>query len=65
MSQYDIQTISLPLGWMLHQCYDWDKLCDELGLNPWLLNEGRALGEDKHPITIAQAQKHGLLKGGT
>lgn len=64
MSQYDTQTISLPLGWMKQMCNDWDKLCDDLGLNPWLLNEGLALGEDKHPITISQATRHGLLTQG-
>ena len=61
MNKYDKQTIELPLGWMLEQCNDWDNLCAELGLNPWLLNEGIADGEDKHPITISQAKKHGLL----
>lgn len=64
MSKYNQQTIELPLGWMLEQCKDWDNLCVELGLNPWLLNEGRAQGKDTHTITIEQAKKHGLLCGG-
>lgn len=55
------QTIDLPLGWMLEQCRDWDALCADIGLNPWLLNEGLASGEDTHPITIEMAKKHGLL----
>jgi len=57
----DEQIIELPIGWMLDQCNDWDALCDDLGLNPWLLNEGLAMAEDTHPITIGQAKKHGLF----
>lgn len=61
MSRYDNQTIHLPLGWMLEQCCDWYALCDDVGLNPWLMSEGIADGDDTHQITIAQAKKHGLL----
>lgn len=64
MSKYDDAMIELPLGWMLEQCNDWDNLCDDIGINPWLLNEGIAEGKDMYPLTIAQAKKHGLLCGG-
>ncbi len=60
---YDDLVIELPLGFMLEQCNDWDDLCDELGLNPWLLNEGIADSNETHPITINQAKRHGLLCG--
>lgn len=64
MSKYDQQTIELPLGWMLEQCNDWDSLCDELGIKPWLFKEGPLQGDETCSITIGQAKKHGLLCGG-
>lgn len=63
MNKYDEQTIELPLGWMLEQCNSWEGLCEDLELNPWILNEGIADGEDMQTITIGQAKKHGLLSG--
>ena len=64
MSRYDAQEIELPLGWMLEQARDWDALCDDLGICSYVMADGRAMGEDTHPITIGMAKKHGLLCGG-
>lgn len=54
-------TIQLPLKWMMDNCYNWDELCNELGLNPWMFNEGLAGDDDTHEITIEQARRHGLF----
>lgn len=54
--------IELPLGYMLDRCSDFDALCAELGLNPWLLNEGLANSADTHPITVAQCKRHGVFR---
>jgi len=45
-----------------NRCGDvWDELCDELGLNPWLLNEGLADGEDTIMIEEEVAKKYGVI----
>ncbi len=41
--------------------YNWDKVCEVLGLNPWCLNEGYATGDEEENITEEQAIKIGIL----
>jgi hypothetical protein len=31
--------------------YDWKKLCEVKGMNPWILNEGLATGDEKITLT--------------
>lgn len=53
--------ISFPLGYLLEHVNDWDSFCADIGLNPWVLNEGLALSSDTHPVSVAMLKKHGVL----
>ena len=60
--------IELSLSYIFEQCDDWNKFCEEMGLNPWIFNEGLATETDSangYPdsltITLDQARKHGIL----
>lgn len=39
----------------------WDEVCDKYGLNVWCINEGQADRDDAIDITIADAERYGLL----
>jgi hypothetical protein len=39
----------------------WEDMCDKYGINPWILNEGRADNDDTISITVEDAQRWGLL----
>ena len=53
--------ITLTFSEALHSCNDWDEFCDDLGLNPWCLNEGLASDDDTITITKEQAVNHGII----
>jgi len=40
----------------------WIDVCNKYGLNEWCINEGRADRDDTIDITIADAERYGLLK---
>lgn len=40
----------------------WTDVCNKYGLNEWCVNEGRADRNDTIDITVADAEKFGLLK---
>ena len=61
-NEYDELEAKLPLGYILSACDDWFALCEDCGLNPWLLNEGIAASTDTHPIKISILRKHGVLR---
>jgi hypothetical protein len=39
----------------------WDIVCDELGLNPWCVNEGQMESKERIELPVALAQRIGLL----
>jgi len=39
----------------------WDEVCEDLGLNPWCLNEGLANDDDEISIDVEIAQKYGII----
>lgn len=53
--------IPVKLGDVLDSGH-WTKVCDKYGLNEWCINEGRADRDDTIDITIADAERYGLLK---
>lgn len=53
--------IYLSIGLMFDKAYDVVKLCNEIGLNPWCLNEGLAIKETIYPIQISIAKKYGII----
>ena len=59
--RFDEQEISVPLGYLLNHVNDWAVFCMDIGLNPWLLNEGLAMSEDTHDVKIWILRKHGIL----
>lgn len=40
----------------------WDHFCDHYGYNPWIINEGRALSEDKTEISLDHAELYGIIE---
>ncbi len=42
----------------------WDRVCDEVGLNPWAVNEGLMDSDEEITLTHEQAQRVGLLPTG-
>lgn len=55
-------TAHFPLGYLFDNVPDWDEFCADVGLNPWLFNEGLALKTDTHGVKISVLRKHGILK---
>lgn len=55
-------TASFTFGYLLKNVSDWDKFCDEMGLNPYLLREGLADSEDTCEVPISVLKKYGVLK---
>ena len=51
--------ITLTLGKLMDN-YDWEEVCEVLGLNEWCLNEGLTDREDEIEITLEQAKKLGI-----
>jgi hypothetical protein len=49
------------LGYILSQG---DDLLNEIGLNPWVVNEGRADARDAHEVDLEIVQKYGLTYSG-
>ena len=52
-------TITTTLGKLIDN-YDWEEVCEVLGLNEWCLNEGLAHSYDEVELTLKQAEKIGL-----
>lgn len=52
-------TIKTTIG-KLKDNYDWDKVCEVVGLCEWCLNEGRANRDDEVILNLEQAKKIGL-----
>jgi hypothetical protein len=46
---------------MLHKANDWDALCEEIGLNPWCINEGLVSDDEEFSISEEIARKQGLI----
>lgn len=53
-------TVNITASDLLHACWDWDAVCDEIGLNPWAINEGLIDGDHVLTITLDQAKRFGL-----
>jgi len=53
--------ITLPLHYIFDHCNDWEAFCDEIGLNPWIFNEGLAEKTDTKTIKYEILVKHGVL----
>ena len=53
--------VTLTFREMMDNCNDWDALCEDVGLNPWCMNEGLASDEDTYTLTMEQAKKHGII----
>ena len=55
--------ITITLGELMDK-YDWENVCDVLGLKVWCINEGLAAGDDEITISEEDAKKIGILSGG-
>lgn len=40
----------------------WDDMCEKYGINEWCLNEGRADSDDEIEVSLADAEKWGLIE---
>ncbi len=60
-NEYEDQIVEMPIGYLLENCNDWDGLCAKTGLNPWVLNEGRASREDTYGVEIGTLREFGIL----
>ena len=54
--------VVITYGELMNKCYDWNKACDIIGVNPWLLNEGRADPDDTISLTLEEAKSVGILQ---
>lgn len=54
--------VTVTIGELFDRAGDVDSACEELGLNPWCLNEGLADSSDEISLTEEQARKFGFLK---
>lgn len=53
--------ISLPAAQLLEKGV-WDQYCEEVGLNPWCINEGLMNSNETVELTKEQAIKYGFLR---
>ena len=61
MNRYDDICVYVPIGFLLDAGDNWDAFCNDAGLNPCVLNEGREEAEDTYPVKIKILRKHGIL----
>lgn len=54
-------SITMTFREMLDKSNNWDDFCTDVGLNPWLLNEGLAEGSEEYTLDLEIAKKHGLV----
>ena len=40
----------------------WDDMCEKYGINEWCINEGRASDQDEIEVSLADAEKWGLIE---
>lgn len=48
--------IKTTFGYIMDHC-DWDRACEVMGWNPWMLNEGLADRDDTIEISFSDAEK--------
>ena len=53
--------ITLTLGYVSNRSWNWDGFCDEVGLNPWCMNEGLADKDTEISVKLSVAKKFGLI----
>ena len=58
--------VELSLSYIFERCSDWNEFCNEMGLNPWIFNEGLVKEADSAnaetlTITLDQARRHDIL----
>jgi len=58
---YEDQVVELPFGYIMEHVDSWDAFCDESGLDPYVLREGKALRSDLYPVSIGTLRKHGVI----
>lgn len=56
----DKPTVSVSARYLLDHLA-WDRACDMLGLNKWIVNEGQMDSSERLTFTIEQAQELGLI----
>lgn len=57
----DDPEINLSFNFIMNRTDNWYEFCQEVGLNPWILNEGLASGEDVYTAKVSVFKKHGIL----
>lgn len=53
--------ISVKLGDVL-ESGSWDDMCEKYGINEWCINEGRADSDDTIEVSLADAERWGLIE---
>ena len=55
--------VSVKLGDVLNASYwnAWSDLCDKYGIGEWCINEGQADEDDTVMVSLADAEKWGLI----
>jgi len=53
--------IEITICEMLERSNNWNALCDEIGLNPWCLNEGLANGDEIYHLDRDVAERYGII----
>ena len=56
--------IVMTIREMNNKAFDFNALCDDIGLNPWCMNEGTATGNEEYSLSEELARKHGLVRDG-
>ena len=59
--EWSDQKIEIPLGMAFDRCNDWDSFCDDVGLNPWIFNEGLASKDDTESFPLSLLKKYEIL----
>ena len=52
---------SFTFRYLMDRVPDWNRFCDDVGLNPWCINEGRADSNDTLSVPVSILKKHGIL----
>lgn len=57
----DEDRATFTFGYLLRTANDWDSLCNDIGIDPWCINEGRAMSSDTCSAPVSVWKKHGIL----
>lgn len=61
LSESEEERATFTFGYLMRSVPNWDAFCDDVGLDPWCVNEGKADSSDTFSAPLSILRKHGVL----